>query len=381
MRRCEACHRPVVRVTRRLWKLSLIVVLLFSNLGRAQEAVDNSFHLRDDFDNKSTLEWQPVRHDPTHASIQKNPGRLTITTQRGSIHGDSSTDVLSQGTLAKNLHLIANPASANGDFVMTTCVVSFKPTTNWHQAGLMLYNDDDNYLKCDLEWNANAPSETVPVMLRENGAKSAFFSKDPKQPSDKYWLRVSKRAKLYQYAYSLDGEKYTTVGEYPWGDGAPQWVGIFAKNGGNPLAAEIDVEFDFFEIRSLTKSEQEDPSYQDQERLAGSWKVVTMEMDGKEIEMPGGDSLMIFDHGDVTVQESNAAMAAEYTLDATKTPKQIRLTAFFGQEAGVNAAYALDKDKLILCLNAKNSQRLPAKLEAEKDDGRVLFKLERVKSL
>ena len=221
---------------------------------------------------------------------------------------------------------------------------------------------------------------SVPVMLREDGATSAYFSKTPKQPSDRYWLRVSKRAKLYQYAYSLDGETYTTVGEHPWGDGAPQWVGIFAKNGGNPLAPEIDVEFDFFEVRSLTQSEREDPSYRDHHQLSGKWKVVSIETDGKALQLPEGESFMVFDHGDVTIEEPNATSTSEYTLDASKTPKQMRLTAFFGQEAGVNAAYALDDDKLTLCLTVADGNQTPAKLTADKGDGRALFKLQRVKN-
>lgn len=145
------------------------------------------------------------------------------------------------------------------------------------------------------------------------------------------------------------------------------------------MATEIDVEFDFFEIRSLTKSELEDPSYQDHQQLAGKWKVVAMETNGKEVEVSEGDSSMIFSHGDVTIEEPNATMRAEYTLDASKTPKQMRLTAFFGQEDGANAAYALDNDQLILCLTIEDSQRLPSELSAKKGDGRTLVKLQRVK--
>ncbi|MGB7347332.1 MAG: DUF1349 domain-containing protein [Pirellulaceae bacterium] len=362
-----------------LSKPLLLLALTMNNLADAQEAARTSFKLRDEFDKKSTLEWQLIRHEPTHVSVDKNPGSLTITTQRGSIHGDSNTDLLSMGTLAKNLHFIANPAD-QGDFVMTTCIVAFKPTTHWHQAGLMLYEDDDNYLKCDLEWNANAPSKMVPVMLRENGAESAHFSVDPQQASDKHWLRVTKRGKLYEFAYSLDGETFTRVGEHPWGDGTPKWVGIFAKNGGNPLAAQIDCQFEFFEIRSLTKAEQEDPSYQDQHRLAGKWKVMSMEMGGKEVKLAEGDSFMVFDHGDVAIEEPNATIAAEYTLDASQTPRQMRLTKFFGQQAGIKAAYAIEKDKLTICLDPKNSQFAPDNMESKEGDDTALFKLQRIKN-
>ena len=50
---------------------------------------------------------------------------------------------------------------------MTTRIESFAPTTYWHQAGLIVYDDDDNYLKCDLEWDRRTASHVVPVFLRE----------------------------------------------------------------------------------------------------------------------------------------------------------------------------------------------------------------------
>ena len=63
----------------------------------------------DGFEGKLALNWEPVRHDPTHVSLVKHPGKLTITTQRGTIHGNEKADVLSGGTPAKNLYLIRNP--------------------------------------------------------------------------------------------------------------------------------------------------------------------------------------------------------------------------------------------------------------------------------
>ncbi len=65
----------------------------------------------DDFDGKLGLNWQPVRHAPTHLSLLKNPGKLTITTQRGSIHGEEQKDAFGEGIQAKNIMLIDNPLS------------------------------------------------------------------------------------------------------------------------------------------------------------------------------------------------------------------------------------------------------------------------------
>ena len=83
----------------------------------------------DGFDGRLDLPWKPIRHDPTHVSLDKHPGKLTIITQRGSIHGDEKHDEYGGGVQAKNIFVIDNPLSSGEDFAMTTCVENFTPQT------------------------------------------------------------------------------------------------------------------------------------------------------------------------------------------------------------------------------------------------------------
>ncbi len=106
-----------------------------------------------EFDGKLRLNWKPVRTAPSHVSLKKTPGALTITTQRGNIHGEETKDVYGEGIQAKNLYLIDNPLAHGGDFVATTCVSGFTPEMRFQQAGLIVYNDDNNYLKFGYEYN------------------------------------------------------------------------------------------------------------------------------------------------------------------------------------------------------------------------------------
>ena len=46
---------------------------------------------RDDFESKFALNWETIRPDPTHLSLDSHPGKLTITTQYGSIHQAQTT--------------------------------------------------------------------------------------------------------------------------------------------------------------------------------------------------------------------------------------------------------------------------------------------------
>ncbi len=73
----------------------------------------------DGFDGKLGLNWKPVRPDPSHVSLTKTKGALTITTQRGSIHGEETKDAFGEGIKAKNLYVIDNPLAPGGDFVVT----------------------------------------------------------------------------------------------------------------------------------------------------------------------------------------------------------------------------------------------------------------------
>src|SRR3954465_6836366 len=76
--------------------------------------------LSDDFNGKTHLNWKPVRLDESHVSLTKNPGKLTITTQRGTIHGFELQDQFAEGIQAKNIYVLDNPVGPDADFVVTT---------------------------------------------------------------------------------------------------------------------------------------------------------------------------------------------------------------------------------------------------------------------
>ena len=59
----------------------------------------------DGFDGKFGLDWKILNPDPSHYSLSKNPGMLTITTQEGAFARSSAN--------YKNLFLISCPAGAS----------------------------------------------------------------------------------------------------------------------------------------------------------------------------------------------------------------------------------------------------------------------------
>ncbi len=206
--------------------------------------------LRDDFNGKFALNWKIVREEKDHISLTKDPGHLTITTQRGTIHGDVDHDALSQGIRAKNIFLIPNALSEAGDFSITLAVRKFEPTTYFHQVGLLCYDDDENYVKWSFEYSWAKPDTTNFVMVRQTDKVPEHDLVTELKNPVKFWLRITRRGTDYECAYSTDGDKFNVVGSHSWGKAPPKYVGFVAKNGGNPDASEIDVSIDSFEFRS-----------------------------------------------------------------------------------------------------------------------------------
>ena len=320
----------------------------------------------DGFDEDLELNWEPVRPDPTHVSLTKNPGKLTITTQAGGVYG-------SVGPSAKNFYLVRNPVAEGRDFVMTTCIESFKPTTNWQQAGLLVYDDDDNYLKCDVEWNGSAVQLKF---IRETDGTPINETDRSGVEEERIWIRLIKRGRIYERAYSTDGKKFVSAGERTWGNGAPQWIGIVAKNGPTG-AAEIDAAFDFFEVRSLTDAERDAPRSLERQRLRGTWKVISCELSGKALDS-GFFSQFVFDGTEVTVKEKAESIKAEFTLDVAKKPKKISLSTLSSQiPRPISGIYSLEGETLVICLATATKAPAPAELGTKPGDSRLLITLHR----
>lgn len=204
----------------------------------------------DGFDGKLTLDWKVVRPDKDRVSLKKVPGCLVITTQLGTIHGKEKDDALSEGTQAKNLHLIDVPLGKDQDWAAVACVRDFRPAALYQQAGLIVYDGDDDYLKWGYEYDGNSAQQFV-LVVEVGGATVHERPTESESGLKKYWVRLTKRGDKYEYAWSKDGDTWVVGGERAWGDGAPKRVGLLAKNGGHKDAPEADAAFEFFELRAL----------------------------------------------------------------------------------------------------------------------------------
>ena len=346
---------------RALFPIVSLVIFVTPASSRAESPDDGV--LRDDFDSKFTLNWETIRPDPTHMSLESHPGKLTITTQYGSIHQAQTT--------AKNLQFIKVPEELQ-DFVATTCVEDFMPETIWQQAGMMFYDDDDNYLK----WVRDFTGRGHPVLnvnweiAQDNKGVNAPIE----VPKERFWLRVIKRGNIYQCLASLDGKTWTTYAAMPWGDGSPKKVGLVAKNG--PREGDLEAQFDFFELRKPTDAELADPVFKARRALLGTWKAVERTVDGKTVTK-GPETVVTIVPGTLTLQEKRK-LVTSFIVDPAASPNRMTLVSrAHGVGKLLNGAYALDDDTLTFCLNPKINGEAPTTLEPKEGDGMLLLKLQR----
>lgn len=209
-----------------------------------QEGAGSSIVALDQFDGKLGLDWDVVNRDPSHVSLTTKPGTLTITTQAGGLFQAHKG--------AKNIFLIDNPVAGGGDFVLTTRIVSFQPAADHQQAGLVCWDDEDNYIKGVSIWS---PRDFQ--LLTETEGHPWYTNVKAKTASPAVWLRLSKSSRRYTFSTSADGKTYRVIAALPWGSGSPKKIGLLAKNGLRSMAG-IDASFDFFEVRTDTQDAEPD---------------------------------------------------------------------------------------------------------------------------
>jgi len=151
----------------------------------------------DDEFNVSTLDpkWSWIRQDAANWSLTAAPGFMRIVCQAGDINGATAT--------AKNILLETAPA---GDWTVVTKLTG-KPTANWAQAGLIVYQNDDNWVKMvRLYDNAN-----VFQFAKEIAGTFTFQEAADGIASTTSYLKIVKSGTNYSGYYSSDGVNYTQV--------------------------------------------------------------------------------------------------------------------------------------------------------------------------
>jgi beta-glucosidase len=198
--------------------------------------------------NGATLDpkWTVVRPDPANQTV--GGGALTITPEAG--------DLVTTSNNAKNL--VLQPAL--GDWTMTSKLTfGAVPNAPSQQGGIIAYQDDDNYLKFDLE-AASATDLELRTSLEDSLQTNPAVGSNPIQvnqtlnstpmngvlPTDNtIWLRMTKHGYTYTTSYSVDGNTWVPV----WSTGATLSnlkVGLLACGGAATTGPKV--AFDYFRV-------------------------------------------------------------------------------------------------------------------------------------
>jgi uncharacterized protein (TIGR03067 family) len=277
--------------------------------------------------------------------------------------------------LPSNLFVVDAPyGTADADFAVTTCLDSFTPTAPWQQAGLLLYDDDDNFIKWVRQYS-HVGRRILDFTREVNAeAQSTRVAVDP--DAQRIWLRLAKRGCLYEFSSSTDGQQFAVHGELPWGEHPPKRLGLLAVQGGD--CPPIDAHFDFFEVRPLTPEEKQNPRTVERQKLVGKWKAVRCRFSGKRIDK-APLSQFAFELPTVTVTEGTQSFQAEYTLDLAQRPARMLLsTERAGTTVVLTFIYAVDKEALLICFDPRPGAPVPGEFETRNEDGRLLVTFERV---
>lgn len=207
----------------------------------------------DDFDGRLGLDWDIINPNPAHYALTGKSGALTITTING--HFSKSH------TNYENLFLIKPPVADGGDFQMTTCISGFEPAGNWHQAGLVCFDDEDNYVKLVYEYTNYVGGRTF-TLGQEIGGQDTYKFHPVASAPPAVWLRIAKRGSVYQCSASTDGEIFRPLGSARWKEGLPECIGLYANNGSTQDQAtpSLDASFEFFEVASVSLQPESSPS-------------------------------------------------------------------------------------------------------------------------
>jgi regulation of enolase protein 1 (concanavalin A-like superfamily) len=160
-------------------------------------------YLSDEFENTNlNASWSWIREDPAKWYLGGPPGRrgsgyISIAVQAG--------DLLGTYNNAKNL-LLKNPPEGSYDISTKIDFWDSGPSVNYQQAGLLIYQDDNNYLKLvriysdgnKLEWLA----EVNGVIVEDT--TTPVWSNLP--------IRITWDGNRYSAKYSADSISWTTLG-------------------------------------------------------------------------------------------------------------------------------------------------------------------------
>ncbi len=219
-----------------------------------REEIDCGPPRSDEFDGTEldTERWEVIRRDDERLSVSD-----------GALHLVSAPMDIFQGeTGMPNIVLQELPGGGGAPWSITT-EMTWDPTQNFQNAGLIVYGDDDNYIKTGMVWNGARNFE----LIKELGGAAEFpGGAGAGDVPSTYFLRlVSADGNAVTSEFSADGETWTEIGTTDLTGIASPRIGVYATastqaGAGQPTASfhSVTVEPDRAECPNQCPSDEFD---------------------------------------------------------------------------------------------------------------------------
>lgn len=174
--------------------------------------------------------WSWIREDSANWSLTARSGYLRINTQ--------GQDLWGSGGNTENI-LLRNPVT--GDWTISTRL-EFNPASNYQQAGLIVYQNDDNYLKCVYGYDSAVSGGKILEYCKEISATptngKVAITANP------VYLKITKSGTTYTLSYSTDNNNWNQAQQYTSVSFSSLKVGLIAQG-----AAGVSADFDWFDLK------------------------------------------------------------------------------------------------------------------------------------
>ncbi|WP_291856928.1 glycoside hydrolase family 3 C-terminal domain-containing protein [Marinilabilia sp.] len=155
-------------------------------------------------------QWEWIRENPSTHSLSKKDGAITITSEPGGVSENTNN--------AKNILL----QSANSDWTIETKLVGSRMPSQPENAGIIVYQDDENFIKLMLRaviktTRVREPQPgTIDLVMEENDISKSLASfklKEAITDNNELVLKLTKKGSIYTAYYSMDdGENFEEMG-------------------------------------------------------------------------------------------------------------------------------------------------------------------------
>ena len=128
---------------------------------------------------------------------------------------------------------------------------SVRPSVIYQQGGILVYQNDDNYIKLDWEYNGTSTriQRIVEVAAATTTSSVAANSIVPSTGANAntVWFRIVKSGAGYRSFYSVDGTAFTELGTVTTPNLINPRVGLYSDNGSG-TTTNLKVAFDYFRV-------------------------------------------------------------------------------------------------------------------------------------